>query len=88
MTDNNIKNIICPNCRKTTLINKAEMNYICCNCGYNLLPGVPKVEYKSAVISQYNKTWGSASDWANFATGYDPELADDLILNNNYKNYK
>ena len=83
--DKKIINTICPNCRKTTFIDIAQMDYICCKCGYNLLPGAPKVEYKSAVITQYNKTWGSASDWANFATGYDPELADDLILNNNSK---
>ena len=83
--DKKIKNIICPNCKETTLIDIANMNYVCGKCGYNLLPGVPRVVYKSAVITQYNKTWGSASDWANFATGYEPELADNLILNNNGK---
>lgn len=83
--DKKIKKTICSNCKETTLIDIPKMYYICGKCGYNLLPGAPKVKYKSAVITQYNKTWGSASDWANFATGYDPELADDLILNNNSK---
>ena len=67
-----IKDITCPSCKKSTSINTAS-HILCEHCHVSLLPGVPKKPYKSVVIDNYNKTWGSASDWGDFASGYDKD---------------
>ena len=69
MNNKTKKNIVCPCCKKTTTIDTTA-HYLCEHCAYNLLPGAPKTEYKSRVMEQYSKTWGTNSSWIDFATGY------------------